>query len=120
MVYANIAGYVVVALGGFVLGTMFGRKLAADAIAVAHSIEGRLAALEHKTGDAARAASTNHSEKHAIAVEHHAAAIEKLAGAIEKHAVAVDDHGAATVAAAVESHAAQAGSPVVVPASQNN
>ena len=104
MIYANIAGYIIVALGGFVLGTLFGRKLAADAIAVAHSIEGRLIALEHKT---ASQPASGAGAKHAAAVEHHASAVEKLAGAIEKHAAAVDDHGAATVAAAVESHAAQ-------------
>ncbi|HXZ87150.1 MAG TPA: hypothetical protein VEF07_01180 [Candidatus Binataceae bacterium] len=98
MIYVNIAGYIATALGGLVLGAMYGRRVAADAASLMHSIQTRLAAVEHAMRGTHDAGAQN-----AAATEHHASAIEKLAGAIEKHAAAVDDHGAATVAAAVES-----------------
>ncbi|HLW69391.1 MAG TPA: hypothetical protein VKS22_02095 [Candidatus Binataceae bacterium] len=99
MDYAEIGGYVVTALGGFMLGTLYGRKLEAEAAALLKSLETRLGRLEHTVG-------SGRGNAHAAATDHHAAAIEQLAGAISKHAAAVDDHGAATVAAAVEHNAA--------------
>jgi len=103
MVYANLAGYVVVTLSGFVLGAIFGRKLVANAMTMMHSVEARMALVEQRL--AGNHGGSNPAAQHAAAVDHHVSAIEKLAGAIEKHAAAVDDHGAATVAAAVESRA---------------
>lgn len=98
MNYFELSSYVALASGGFVLGALYGRQLAGSAAAAMDGLEQRVMALEHalrgaKDGGAAPAAA-------------HASALEKLAGAIEKHAAAIDDHGAATVAAAVESHAA--------------
>ncbi|MGH7840162.1 MAG: hypothetical protein ACREQD_00365 [Candidatus Binataceae bacterium] len=101
MNYLEISGYLVMALGGFTLGTLYGRRLATEASSLVQSLEGRLGRVEQALAGApgdAQAAATNH----------HAAAIEQLAGAIAKHAAAVDDHGAATVAAAVEHSAAGA------------
>jgi len=111
MVYANLAGYVAVTLGGFVLGTIFGRKLVADVMRAMNAVEARLALLEHSVGAAGKNGGFHPTAQHAAAIDHHASAIAKLAGAIEKHAAAVDDHGAATVAAAVESRAGVTGHP---------
>jgi hypothetical protein len=117
----DLAGYAAVAVGGFALGTLFGRKLATDAANLLRTIEARVVAME-QTFAGNKSASVNASEKHAAAVESHAAAVTKLAGAIEKHAAAVDDHGAATVAAAMETnaalaaHAAIATAPAIAPA----
>ena len=99
MIYANIAGDIAAAIGGMVLGALYGRQVAADAASLLGAIEARLTAVEH----AVSGSTTVASAQNAAATEHHASAIEKLAGAVEKHAAAVDDHGAATVAAAVES-----------------
>jgi hypothetical protein len=100
MDYLEIGGYVVAALGSFVLGTLYGRKLEADAAALLEDLEARLGKVEQAVGSGA-------STAQASATNNHAAAITQLAGAISKHAAAVDDHGAATVAAAVEHNAAQ-------------
>jgi len=99
MDYIEIGGYVVTALGGFILGTLYGRKLEAEAAALLTSFEARLGRVEQAVGSG-----TGNAQ--AVATDHHAVAIEQLAGAISKHAAAVDDHGAATVAAAVEHNAA--------------
>ena len=101
----DIIQYAIAGLGGLILGTSFGRKVPTEAIALLEAIETRLGSIEGLcTGLSGPQISS--STAHAAAVEKHAAAIAKLADAIETHAAAVDDHGAATVAAAVESHAA--------------
>jgi hypothetical protein len=97
MIYGEIGEMAAFALGGFALGTMYGRKLASDVSALVQSLELRVTAIERAAGGNSGAA--------AVQANAHAAALEKLAGAIEKHAAAIDDHGAATVAAAVESSA---------------
>lgn len=102
MDYMNVSGMVVLAAGGFAVGTLYGRRLAADAMAVLRSLESRVAAMEHAVRGGAGSSAASASQTSGA----HAAALEKLAGAIEKHAAAIDDHGAATVAAAVESSAA--------------
>jgi hypothetical protein len=120
------------ALGGFALGAIAGRRVAAEMRIAISAIQMRLSALEQKAaglgasilpmqnGSSAAALMHAHAPAasvnvppvpaapHAAALEHHASAVEKLAAAIEKHAQAVDEHGAATVAAAVEmaSHSA--------------
>jgi len=76
MIYANIAGYIAAALGGIVLGALYGRRVAADAASLLSSIETRLAAVEHAVSGSATVASA----QNAAATEHHASAIEKLAG----------------------------------------
>jgi hypothetical protein len=72
------AGYALVGVAGFVLGMIFGQKLASDVTAMLHAIETRLAGVE---GSLSGASST-------AALVHHAAATEKLATAINKQAVA--------------------------------
>jgi uncharacterized protein YukE len=103
MDYANLAGLAIAGTGGLILGTVFGQKLAADGISVLKAIETRLASIESIFSSGAQGSA---SMAHAATVEKYNGAIEKLAAAIEKHAAAIDDHGAATVAAAVETHAA--------------
>jgi hypothetical protein len=105
MVYANMAGYLVVAAGGLMLGTLFGSKLTTAMMSMIHGLETRISTIEGAAG-AGKSAVADGTEKHAAAIGAHAAAVSKLADAIGKHAVAVDEHGAATVAAAVEAHAA--------------
>jgi len=134
MVDANMAGYLVVGVGGLVLGTLFGSKVTTAMMSMAHGLEARIAKVEGSVGlrgvalvsgtekqatamgahaavaelaDAiGKHAVESAAEKQAAAIGAHAAAVAKLAEAIEKHALAVDEHGAATVAAAVEAHAA--------------
>lgn len=103
---ATLTGIALAAGGGFALGEIFGRRLFSNLNALAHSLEARVGALERGVTGAGGAAGQHAISVHAIAVEKHAAAVEKLAAAVDKHAVAIDDHGAATVAAAVERHAA--------------
>src|SRR5580698_5490887 len=105
MVDANMAGYLVVAAGGLVLGTLFGSKVTTAMMSMMHGLEARMATVE-SIANAGRGATASGHEKHAAAIGAHAAAVAKLAEAIGKHAAAVDEHGAATVAAAVETHAA--------------
>jgi len=104
MDYTNVSGMAVLAAGGFAVGALYGRRLAADAMAVLRSLESRVAAMEHAVRGGAGTSAAMSSQVSGA----HAAALEKLAGAIEKHAAAIDDHGAATVAAAVESSAGAA------------
>ena len=119
------------AAGGFALGALAGRRMAADMRSAISAVQVRLSALEHKAAglgasilpasngaspalvhghEPAAPVSAAPTASNAAALEHHASAVEKLALAIEKHAQAVDEHGAATVAAAVEmgSHPAPA------------
>jgi hypothetical protein len=103
MDYANLAGLAIAGTGGLILGKAFGQKLAGDGIALIKAIETRLASIESISSGGAQAAS---DAAEMAKAEKYAGAIEKLVAAIEKHAVAIDDHGAATVAAAVETHAA--------------
>lgn len=105
MIYANMAGYLVVAVSGLVLGTLVGSKLTTAMMSMVHALEARMATIEGAaiTGKPTVGAG---AEKHAAAIEAHAVAVTRLAGAIEKHAAAVDEHGAAIVAAAVEGQAA--------------
>ncbi len=110
---ATLTGIALAAGGGFALGEIFGRRLFSNLNALAHSLEARVGSLERGVTGAGGAAGQHAISVHAIAVEKHAAAVEKLAAAVDKHAIAVDkhavaidDHGAATVAAAVERHAA--------------
>jgi len=105
MVYANMAGYLMVAAGGLVLGTLFGSKVTTAMMSMMHGLEARVSKIEGALG-AGKAAAAGGHEKQAAAIGAHAAAVAKLADAIGKHAEAVDEHGAATVAAAVETHAA--------------
>ncbi|HTT76076.1 MAG TPA: hypothetical protein VMF50_08875 [Candidatus Binataceae bacterium] len=101
MDYGNLAGFAIGAAGGLIAGMAFGRKLAADGMAMLKTIESRLETAEWRfAGSAAQAVNS----AHAGAVEKHAGAIARLADAIEKHGAAIDDHGAAMVAAAVETH----------------
>jgi hypothetical protein len=117
MVYANIAGYLAAVLGGFVLGTIFGRKLVSDVMGSLGSLESRVTSLE-SSASSNKSAAAHGGAQHAAAVAKHASAIEKLASAVEKHAVAIDEHGAATVAAAVEGHAGTVTAPTAA-ASKN-
>jgi hypothetical protein len=103
MDYANLGGFAIAAMGGLMLGTVFGQKLAANGTSAMKAIEARLACIEGIFSGSARAASAT---TQMAAAEKYAGAIEKLAAAIEKHAAAIDDHGAATVAAAVETNSA--------------
>jgi hypothetical protein len=103
MVYANLAGYLMVAAGGLVLGTLFGSKLTSALMTSIHALESRISTVE---GAALAHHTTVAAGSHAAAIQSHAVAVSRLAGAIEKHAAAVDEHGAATVAAAVETHTA--------------
>jgi len=103
MVYANLAGYLMVAAGGLVLGTLFGSKFTSAIMTSIHALESRISTIE---GAALAGKTAVAPVAHAAAIHSHAVAVTKLAGAIEKHAAAVDEHGAATVAAAVEGHAA--------------
>jgi hypothetical protein len=105
IIFANVAGYMVVAAGGLLIRTMFGGKFTAAVMSTVHGLEGRISTIEG-AATASKATTVIGTGKHAAAIEAHAAAVTKLAGAIEKHAAAVDEHGAATVAAAVESSAA--------------
>jgi len=109
LIYANLTGYLIVAAGGLVLGTIFGSKFTGSFMAMVHGLDTRITAVE--TAATARAAAPAPASpiaagtvRHALAIDTHAAAVTKLAGAIEKHAAAIDDHGAATVAAAIEHH----------------
>lgn len=102
MVYANLAGYVLAAGGGLVLGTIFGSKLTSALMGSIHALESRISTVE---GNALARPTTVAAGAHAAAIQSHAAAVSKLASAIEKHASAVDEHGAATVAAAIEGNA---------------
>jgi hypothetical protein len=104
MVYANMAGYLAAAGGGLVLGTLFGSKLTTAIMSMIHGLEARIATIEG-AASAGRTA-VDGTALHAAAIGAHAAAVTQLADAIGKHAAAVDEHGAATVAAAVETHAA--------------
>ena len=105
MVYANLVGYLMVATGGLVLGTLFGSKLTSAIMSMIHGLEARISSIEG-AASAGKATVADGTEKHAAAIGAHALAVAKLADAIGKHALAVDEHGAATVAAAVEAHAA--------------
>ena len=105
MMYANLAEYAAMAAGGLVLGTLFGSKVTGVLLALIHGLEGRMTAVERALSTEKTAAVAG-TERHAAAIGAHAEAVAKLAEAIGKHAEAVDGHGAATVAAAVESHAA--------------
>jgi hypothetical protein len=105
MVYANMAGYVAAAVGGLLLGTLVGSKLTSAMMSMIHGLEARLSTIEG-AASAGKAVGADGTEKHAAAIGAHALAVAKLADAIGKHAAAVDEHGAATVAAAVEAHAA--------------
>lgn len=105
MVYANMAGYIVVAASALVLGTLFGSKLTSAMMSMIHGLEARLSMIEG-AATAGKSGVAESTEKHAAAIGAHALAVAKLADAIGKHALAVDEHGAATVAAAVETHAA--------------
>jgi len=96
---AELGDFAVMGMGGLVVGAFVGRKIAMEAAKALHTLESRLAALEHR----------GHSVEASYA-EPHATAMMRLASAIEKHAAAIDDHGAATVAAAVESNAKPAAS----------
>src|SRR5436853_7880818 len=83
VVTLNIAGYAIVVAAGFALGSLFGRRLAAEFLAIAHALEARVAAVE-----SALRASTDHAPERDrdAALFHHAVATEKLASAIEKQA----------------------------------
>jgi len=105
MIYAELSGYAIMAMGGFAAGAIFGRKLGLEAAGALHALESRLVAMEHRVVEPKM-----HSSSAAPAPDAHAAALTRLAGAIEKHAAAIDDHGAATVAAAVEGNAAASAS----------
>lgn len=107
MIDANISECLALALGGFALGAVCVRQLTKRMTRRATPNDGPGGPL---TGTAAQAPSAQaHSfEPPAVptaVAEIYAQAIGRLADAIEKHAEAIDDLGAATVAAAVESHA---------------
>jgi hypothetical protein len=104
MVYANMAGYLAAAAGGLLLGTLFGSKVTTAIMSMMHGLEARIATIEGAVSAGKTAAAGTTSQ--AAAIGAHAAAVTQLANAIGKHAAAVDEHGAATVAAAVEAHAA--------------
>lgn len=106
MLYANLAGYLIVAGGGLVLGTLFGNKVTAAIMTMVHGLESRVSTIEGAVGSGRIGSASSGSAQHAAAITAHAAAVTRLADAIGKHAQAVDEHGAATVAAAVEAHAA--------------
>jgi hypothetical protein len=101
MIEANLTIYIGTALSGFALGALYGRSLArASTRLTAAALEARLEALERsRRGSDGGPAPAGPGPQYV-------AALAQLAAAIEKHAAAIDDHGAATVAAAVESHAA--------------
>ena len=100
MDYANLPGLAAAGMAGLIAGAGFGRKVSSNLMTM---IEARLAAAEKQYANIGGGTSAAVAS---AAAEKYAAAFEKLAGAIEKHAAAIDDHGAATVAAAVEGHAA--------------
>ena len=100
MDYTNLPGFAAAGVAGLMAGAAFGRKISSGLLA---AIEARVCAAEKQIVTISGAGGV--ASQIAVA-EKYAEAIEKLASAIEKHAAAVDDHGAATVAAAVESHAA--------------
>jgi len=105
MVYTNLVGYVAVGAAGLVLGTLFGSKVTTAIMSMIHGLETRISALEGAVG-ASKPTATEGTALQAAAIGAHAVAVTHLADAIGKHAAAVDEHGAATVAAAVETHAA--------------
>lgn len=100
MDYANLPGYAAAGIAGVIAGAGLGRKMASGLVA---AIEARVSAAEKQLTSISGAATV---ASEISAAEKYAEAIGKLASAIEKHAAAIDDHGAATVAAAVECHAA--------------
>ncbi|HEX3408667.1 MAG TPA: hypothetical protein VHS07_00210, partial [Candidatus Binataceae bacterium] len=85
MVYANITGYLVLAIGGLVLGTLFGSKLTSAVMSMIHGLEARLSLIEN-AAIAGKTVATDGTEQHAAAIGAHALAVAKLADAIGKHA----------------------------------
>ncbi len=98
-----VAGYPIVGLAGFVLGTLLGRTLVSDTQSVLHSIESRLATVQGQVtasssaapapvaahATAAPAVAPAATVQTASAIQAHAAATEKLAAAVVQHAAAV-------------------------------
>jgi hypothetical protein len=101
MDYTNVPGLAAAGMAGLMIGAAFGRKMSSDLMI---KLEARLASAEKQF--ASISAGVTAAETGAADAKKYASAIEKMASAIERHADAIDDHGAATVAAAVESHAA--------------
>ena len=46
IIFANLAGYIVVAAGGLLIGTMFGGKFTAAVMSTVHGLEGRISTIE--------------------------------------------------------------------------
>jgi methyl-accepting chemotaxis protein len=111
IIYANLAGYLTVASGGMIIGTLFGSRVHSSLNSMMRGLETRIAAVETAANAVKAAAASaavvqpvHANNRQAEAIEAHTAAVNNLAGAIERHANAINNHGAATVAAAFENH----------------
>jgi hypothetical protein len=83
------AGYPIVGIAGFVLGTLFGRTLMGDVQSALQSIETRIANLQGQVSASNAPAPAAPSASAASAIQAHAAATEKLAAAVTQHAATV-------------------------------
>ena len=66
MVYANLAGYLLVAAGGLVLGTLFGSKFTSALMTSIHALESRISTVE---GAALAATTSGVAGAHAAAIQ---------------------------------------------------
>jgi hypothetical protein len=107
MIDANITGCLALAFGGFALSAVCVRQLTKRTIrrSTSNDEPGGPVSGPALLAPSAQAHSFDPSAVPAAVAAIYAQAIGRLAAAIEKHAEAIDDLGAATVAAAVESHA---------------
>ena len=73
LVTLNMAGYAAALAGGFIAGTLFGRKLVADFMAALHAVESRVTAVEAALGLHHAAPAAAPAPAHAAVAEAHAA-----------------------------------------------